>query len=745
MDNNRDFSLHDYLHTITKRLPIITEATVLIVFFVMLFSYYQTPVFETKGRVMVQKDDFTVSESSTVYKYNESITNYIELVKSSIIKQQVVSRLNRFFVKSIELKDSSEFEELFQRELPKNYDYIHSINNGDTAKREMFFKDEFRKIKNQVTPDSLKTLSFYELDVFPVISTEILEVVVRFHNPVINSYISHMLFEIFADSIQKTKSEEYDKKIVFLKEQMTETLDMIKKYENNLKTINQEGNAYNVSDEMQKLEDELRKLKSERDQAKRELDSAKASKEKLNKKLKDSDFSKDFTLNNSEAYGNYYIDDMRIKLTDLQLQLTSSKLIYGDSHPKVVELQTRLDLLKTKLEKEYYSKKKENPEDNPFYRQLLGKLVDNTVDITLKEAEVKSYNTLIKEKENQYKKLPEILQDYNLVQRDLQLAEKTYNTFLENLNDIKIKKASVKTKIKILDRAPIPGRPLKPNMKFNFILAMLAGILTGITLAFLIEHLDRSIKSPEEAENLFKLPLLARIPGIRKSEVSDIEPSLDPMLLTYFEPKNIASEQFKMLMINTKFGFSGITARNSVIMVNSAEPSEGKSLVLSNLAITYSLAGYKTVIVDADFHKPSQHKFFNTDNFKGLTDIMLDNTQEDLIKATPVDNLYLITSGATPPSPAMFFESEQFETLISDLREKFDIVLIDTAPASNISDSLLIVQKVDNILFVISLRQSSRKIINKSLNDIKNIFQGPLGIVCNKVTLKNISGYYYNY
>jgi|GEM_PF-4877830 len=745
MENNRDFSLHDYFHTITKRFPVIIEATVLIIFFVMLFSYYQTPVFETSGRVMVQKDDFTVSEASTVYRHNESITNYIEIVKSSIIKQQVITRLNRFFVNALQLEDASEFENLFQKELPRNYAFLQDMNNGDADKRKLFFEENFKKIKQQVSSESLKDIDLYELDVFPLVGTEIIEVIVRFHNPVINSYISHMLFEIFADNIQKTKSEEYDKKIVFLKDQMTETLELIKEYENKLNDISHEGNAYNLSDEMKKLEDELRALKQDRDQARIDLESAIDSRKGLTKKLKSENYTKDFSLDESEVYANYYIDDMRIKITDIQLELASAKIVYGDSHPKVIELTERLDTLRKKLEKEFFSKKKKDPEENPFYRELLKQLVTDTVNVTIKEAEVKSYNTLIKEKEDQYAKLPEILQDYNLTRRELNLAEKTYDTFLENLNDIKIKKASVRTKIKILDRAPIPSSPLKPNMKFNFVLAMLAGILTGITLAFLIEHLDRSVKSPEEAESLFKLPLLARIPNIRKSEVSDIAPSLDPMLLTYFEPKNIASEQFKTLMINTKFGFSGITARNSVIMVSSAEPTEGKSLVLSNLAVTYSLAGYRTVIVDADFHKPSQHKFFNTDNFKGLTDIMLDKKPEELVKATPVDNLFLITSGATPPSPAMFFESKKFEEFISGLREKFDIVLIDTAPASNISDSLLIVPKVDNILFVISLRQSSRKIVNKSLNDIKNIFQGPLGIVCNKVSMKNITGYYYNY
>jgi capsular exopolysaccharide synthesis family protein len=300
--------------------------------------------------------------------------------------------------------------------------------------------------------------------------------------------------------------------------------------------------------------------------------------------------------------------------------------------------------------------------------------------------------------------------------------------------------------VKIINRAYTPVKPVKPDFLFNFVLAVFSGLLTGITLAFLIEHLDRSIKTPEEAVKNYEKPLFARIPKFKRTDITDTDETvLSPMLMSYFEPKSIVSEQFKMLMINTKFGFTGVNGKSSSIMVNSADAGEGKSLITANLAITYALAGYKTIIVDADFHRPGQHKLFNIDNFHGLTDIMLGEKKENLIKATQVENLNLLPSGAIPPSPAMFFESYNFSNLIESLKKDYDIVLVDIAPTSNISDSLLIVPKVDNILFVISVRHTDRSIITKTLKDIDNITDNPVGLVCNNVSVKNISGHYYKY
>ena len=527
---------------------------------------------------------------------------------------------------------------------------------------------------------------------------------------------------------------------------MIVTLGKIKDFESKIEAMKVPGKIYNFSNDVEKIESEIRDLRLKKEELLIEKGKFTIANEQLSFKLDKNLYPQEYLTTVIDEYKSMFFAELKKNLVNLEIEHVNYMELYGDNHPKVVTIRNQIKVLSENVSKELQNKGVRRKEDNPFYVELVNTLVENSVKLSVIEADINATEKMLALKEKDYSMFPPKIQEYNLIKRELNIAEKTYDMLLENLNSIKIKESSVKTKVKIIDRAFSSKNPLKPNFRFNFIIALAAGLLAGITLAFLVEHLDRTVKSPEEAVNDFDIPLFARIPKFKRSDISDEgEKGLSPMMISYYEPKNVASEQFKMLMINTKFSFTGVNDRNAAIMVNSSEPGEGKTLICGNIATTYAMAGYKTIIIDADFHRPAQHKLFGIDNFHGLTDIMLGEKKEKLIKATSIENLYILPSGAIPPSPAMFFESALFNDLIVDLKKEYDIVLIDSAPTSNISDSLLIVPKVDNLLFVISLRQTTKPIINKSLKDIRNIFDKPVGMVCNNVGFKNISGQYYRY
>ncbi|MGM0608501.1 MAG: GumC family protein [Candidatus Muiribacteriota bacterium] len=744
METN-EFSLHDYLHTITKRLPIIIEATCIVIFFVMLFSWYQTPVYEADGKILIEKDEFTIEDTRRVMRYEEPIINYIEMMKSEIVRSRLTIKIVHFF--ETVLKNDmnlSEFKRIYLECFPKNYEFFLQIYSGN-GKIDDYFQNELNRIKKEVTLEQIKNLTFYDLEVIMPPGAAILETNIRYRNYVLAEYFIHGIFEIVDKILYQKENEEFDKKRNFINNQIEIVKEEIEKFENKKDKLRIPGNLYNISNGFEKMEEEIRELRLKKEEAKINLGQSRISHNEIKQRLENDDYPQDYAKTSNLSHDSL-LGRLRFEYMFIESELETLEDSYGKNHPQIKELYSLKKIVEENIDSEAGSRENAKKINNPFYNNLVEKLVEESVEIVKETSNIISIEKVLNEKEKEYSKYPEINREFMLLNRELKIAENTYNLLLENLNNINIQKASLSNKVTILDRAHGNSKKLKPNYRFNFILGLLAGALTGLTLAFLVEHLDRTIKTPEEAIKLLDLPLFARIPFYEKSQISDTnENSIDNMLISYFEPKNIVTEQFKMLMINSKFGFKGITDKNSTIMVNSAEAGEGKSLVAANLGVTFARAGYKTIIVDVDFRKPEQHKLFGLDNFHGLTDIILGEKKENLIKATDVEKLHLLPSGAIPPSPAMFFETYNFTTLLDNLKEEYDIVIVDSAPSSHISDSLLLVPKVDNILFTIALRHTDRTIVSKTTADIAKIFKGNIGLVCNKVSLKNISGHYYRY
>ncbi len=741
---NKDFSLHDYLHTIGKRKAVIIECVVLVVFFVMLLAYFQIPVYEAKGKILIEKDDFSIEDNRRVFRYEEPLINYIEMMKSEIVQKKIVLTLKSFFERMNNDINASDFKLIYLKYFPKNYEYLMEIYSTNENMDNFFVKEKDKILKN-LNPEFLENLENYDFNVFFNPGTAVIESDVRFRNHVIAEYILNTIFEIISEMLQGKSNEEHDKKIIFIEQQIDKVTEDINRFESEINLLKKPNNIHSISRAYEVLETEITDLKLEREKAYIELGKAKISFEEIKKKLDNKDYPQNYSKKSELVYDTF-LGRLKFEYLNLQGQLKNLEGTYGKEHPKVIELNKTKALLENEIDKELGSKDNYDNLNNPFYNNLLEQYVEDSINITKLTAQILTIDKLLEKKEEEYSKFPDLNREYSMLVRELNIAEKTYDLLLENYNSINIKRAAIKSKVVILDSPKGSLKKLKPDYRFNFLLSLIAGLLTGITIAFLVEHLDRTIKSSEEAVKLFEMPLFARIPQYEESKITDTEgKTIDSMLVTYYEPKNLVTEQYKMLMINSKFGFKGINDKKSVIMVNSAEAGEGKSMVSANLAITYAMAGYKTIIVDTDFHKPDQHRLFGLDNFHGLTDILLGEKKEDLIRATSIERLHLLPSGAVPPSPAMFFETYNFSNLLDSLKKEYDIVIVDSAPSSYISDSLLLVPKVDNILFVVSLRHTDRAIIQKTITDIKNIFNGPMGLICNKVSLKNIAGHYYRY
>lgn len=199
--------------------------------------------------------------------------------------------------------------------------------------------------------------------------------------------------------------------------------------------------------------------------------------------------------------------------------------------------------------------------------------------------------------------------------------------------------------------------------------------------------------------------------------------------------------------MRTNIDFSSIDEKLKVIMATSAGPGEGKSTTITNLAITFAQSERKVILIDADLRKPTAHHTFAISNRLGLTSILSQQCSlEESIQMSDVPNLDVITSGAIPPNPAEMLNSKRMTAVIDQLRESYDIILIDTPPLLAVTDAQIVSTKSDGVVLVVDQGKVKRDIAKKALHNLQSVNANVLGVVLNNVKRKaNEEAYYYYY
>ena len=229
----------------------------------------------------------------------------------------------------------------------------------------------------------------------------------------------------------------------------------------------------------------------------------------------------------------------------------------------------------------------------------------------------------------------------------------------------------------------------------------------------------------------------------RKKEKSE-KPLNSPGLVSMINPKSIVAEQFRMVRTNLEFSIVDKDLKS--FLVTSLAPSAGKSTISSNLAATFATQGKKVLLVDTDMRKPTIHKILKLRNNEGLSTLITSKeaTIFEYIEKTEFENMYVLTSGATPPNPAELISSKRMEQLIEEMEQAFDLVIFDTPPVLAVADSQIMAGKVDGTLFVLRKGLDTKEQIQSANERMQSVNANVLGAIYNRIE-PNDDTYYYEY
>ncbi len=218
-------------------------------------------------------------------------------------------------------------------------------------------------------------------------------------------------------------------------------------------------------------------------------------------------------------------------------------------------------------------------------------------------------------------------------------------------------------------------------------------------------------------------------------------------MISVNNPKSRAAEAFRTLRTNIQF--SSLDGEMKTILITSSAPGEGKSTVLVNLAITIAQSGKKVLLLDCDLRKPTIHKKVAVSNSRGLTNILTQNTKiEECILSTEINNLYVLTSGPTPPNPSELLGSKKMKAIIQEFEKIFDFILIDSPPVLAVTDSQIISSLCDGVLLLAAYGVSEKAALVKAKSLIDKVGSKIVGVIMNKVpdhSEDNYYGKYYGY
>lgn len=215
-------------------------------------------------------------------------------------------------------------------------------------------------------------------------------------------------------------------------------------------------------------------------------------------------------------------------------------------------------------------------------------------------------------------------------------------------------------------------------------------------------------------------------------------------IIADINPKSPISEAYRTL--RTNIDFSSVDEVLKVIMLTSANPGEGKSTTATNLAVTYAQADRKVLLIDSDLRKPTMHHTFSVTNRWGLTNILTGQAQpSELILKSDIPNLDLLTSGPIPPNPSEILASKRMSSLLKELRDNYDMVIIDSPPALVVTDAQIIATKCDGVILVVSAGTTKRAAVAKMKSSLEHVKARIIGSVLNNMDRKNGSGTYYYY
>jgi capsular exopolysaccharide synthesis family protein len=392
---------------------------------------------------------------------------------------------------------------------------------------------------------------------------------------------------------------------------------------------------------------------------------------------------------------------------------------YGHKHPKMISAQAELQDATRRLEIE------------------VRKAIDGArkrFELTVKQEQ--QFRNMINQQQSEMRAVDGKAFELKQLEQEVEANRDLYETYLARFKESDVADEYDAANARIIDRAMVPMTPFKPDRVQMVVIAVLIGLGIGVLIAFVREHLDNTFKTKEGIEDRLGLPVIGVLPRI-KSGFSG-ETQIERKVLA--DPSSPFAEAINE--IRTAILFSHIDEPSKVVLITSAVPGEGKTTLVSNLALAFCRRG-RTLLIDADLRKGRLQQISNLKDHPGLTDMLSGacTPEEAIVPDSETKNLYLLTPGTAAPNPLEIISSDRFSGALAKLRGNFDYIVIDTTPLLPVSDSVVLSRLVDVVVLTVKTDDTSCDAVLDGLKRLQAARVKPVGVVMQQVDMRKIRSY----
>ena len=391
-----------------------------------------------------------------------------------------------------------------------------------------------------------------------------------------------------------------------------------------------------------------------------------------------------------------------------------------------------LETQKAELEQKVAEASAKYTDEHPVMRQM--------------QAQLGAINSKINELNNTLKQLPDLQRRYLQLYREVEVKQQLYTALLNSYQQLRIAKAGEIGNVRIVDTAVEPIEPIKPKKLIVLILSLFVGGFLGTLLALLRNMMRSGIKDSAQIERELDLPVYATVPRspIQESRVNLLKKKKSIPILAVKDSSDIAIESLRSMRTAIHFALSN--AKNNIIALSGPAPEIGKSFITTNLATILAQSGSRVLVIDGDLRRGYLNKYFNKEVQPGLSELLNhQNSYEDVVQNSQVDNLFFVTRGKSPVNPSELLSTDKFKVFLEQASASFDYVLIDTPPILAVTDGIIIAQYAGVNLLIARHGKTQIKELEITVTRFEQANVKVNGVILNDVQKGPGNGYGYGY
>lgn len=709
-------AIDQYVRVLIKRKWIVVSCLAAIFSVVAIASLRMTKIYEAGGSIEINKPDSTLNfQNSATFSFDTydptELETEIKILQSDLLALQVIRELN--------LDRTSEFGS--QSLPPASLDLAPDPLQVDPARASAMLGGFKGSLRVALSPNS-----------------RIIDVHYRSSDPQMAARVVNQLMQTYVENNLKARFESTMAASDWLQKQL---VDMQMKVE----TSQEKLVRYQKEHEILGIDDKQNIITSKLDELNKQLTAAESErmdKEAFYRLVQTGDpdaiastAAGSVGAENSGAQtATALLESLWSKQAEVKIQAADLSTQFGPSYPKLAQLNNQLKEIDNQIQAEM--------------KKVMAKVRGQYMTALQRENMLRA---ALEKQKQEANRLNESAIEYNLLKRDAETYRTLYEGLLQKLKEAGVAAGLKSNNFRIIDSARPPTYPIEPNIPRNLGFAVMLGLATGVGLAFLLEGLDNSIRTTEQAQMISGLAPLGMIPLGSKSARDGTHPkrlviasSKEAVeLVTQVRPQSQMAESYRAL--RTSLLLSNLGSPPKVIMVTSALPQEGKTTTSINTAVVLSQKGVRVLLIDADLRRPSIHKTLGMGPRSGLSNVLTGSAtlEQAVSRSSILPNLFVLPAGTSPPNPAELLASPNMRDALNQLREQYDHIVVDTPPALSVTDAVVLSQRADAVVLVIRCGQTTKQALRRSRDILARVNAKVVGVLLNAVDLSSPDYYYY--